>query len=53
MPTLTMAVGFLASLADKLTQEYGDGFATKNLRHMIRFAEVFPDEQIVSRTAET
>jgi predicted nuclease of restriction endonuclease-like (RecB) superfamily len=31
-----------------LSGEYGKGFAEKSLRHMIRFAEAFPDEQIVS-----
>lgn len=28
--------------------EYGRGFSAKNLHHMIRFAEVFTDESIVS-----
>ncbi len=28
--------------------EFGRGFSEKNLRHMIRFAEVFPDEEILS-----
>ena len=28
--------------------EFGRGFSEKSLRHMIRFAEAFPDEQIVS-----
>jgi len=31
-----------------LTHEYGRGFSAKNLRHMIRFAEVFPEEEKVS-----
>lgn len=31
-----------------LEKEYGKGFSEKSLRHMIRFAEVFPNEQIVS-----
>lgn len=35
-------------LARQLEQEYGRGFSHKNLRHMLRFAEVFPDEAIVS-----
>jgi predicted nuclease of restriction endonuclease-like (RecB) superfamily len=34
-------------LAQQLTQEYGRGFTEQNLRHMMRFAEVFPDEQIL------
>ncbi len=35
-------------LAQELTTEYGRSFSDKNLRHMVRFAEVFPDESIVS-----
>jgi predicted nuclease of restriction endonuclease-like (RecB) superfamily len=31
-----------------LKGEYGRGFSAKNLRNMIRFAEVFPDEEVVS-----
>lgn len=38
----------LQSLSAKLTNEYGSGFSTKNLRHMMKLAEVFPDKQIVS-----
>lgn len=38
----------VVSLARQLEQEYGRGFSHKNLRHMLRFAEVFPDEAIVS-----
>jgi hypothetical protein len=30
-----------------LSAEYGRGFTANNLFHMIRFAEVFPDESIV------
>jgi hypothetical protein len=36
------------ALARQLTTEYGRGFSGKSLRHMIRFAEVFADEKIVS-----
>lgn len=36
------------TLSRQLQAEYGRGFSDKNLRHMIRFAEVFPDESIVS-----
>ncbi len=39
--------GILPTLAAKLTRDYGRGFAEKNLRRMIQFAEVFPDERIV------
>jgi hypothetical protein len=28
--------------------DYGRGFSAKNLRHMLRFAEAFPDQNIVS-----
>jgi len=37
----------VATLAQELTRTYGGGFAEKNLRRMMQFAEVFPDEQIV------
>ena len=36
------------TLARQLTADYGRGFSAKNLRHMVRFAEAFPDEAIVS-----
>jgi predicted nuclease of restriction endonuclease-like (RecB) superfamily len=36
------------TLSERLTAEYGRGFGEKNLFHMMRFAEVFPDPQIVS-----
>ncbi|MGA2257429.1 MAG: DUF1016 N-terminal domain-containing protein [Thermoguttaceae bacterium] len=35
------------ALSAQLTAEYGRGFSRPNLFHMIRFAEVVPDEQIV------
>ncbi|RJQ85047.1 MAG: DUF1016 domain-containing protein [Desulfobacteraceae bacterium] len=38
----------VATLSRQLQIEYGRGFSAKNLRHMIRFAEVFADEAIVS-----
>jgi len=38
----------VATLSRQLAAEYGQGFSAKNLRHMMRFAEVFPDEAIVS-----
>jgi len=37
----------IANLAQLLAQDYGNGFTEKNLRRMIQFAEIFPDEQIV------
>ena len=38
----------VSTVSRQLAMEYGDGFSTKNLRHMVRFAEVFPGEEIVS-----
>ncbi|MCF8131124.1 MAG: DUF1016 N-terminal domain-containing protein, partial [Deltaproteobacteria bacterium] len=38
----------VSTLSRQLTVEHGRGFSGKNLRHMIRFAEVFADEAIVS-----
>ncbi len=38
----------VVSLARQLETEYGRGFSGKSLRHMLRFAETFPDERIVS-----
>jgi predicted nuclease of restriction endonuclease-like (RecB) superfamily len=38
----------VAALSRQLEADYGRGFSVKNLRHMLRFAEVFPDIQIVS-----
>jgi hypothetical protein len=35
------------TLSQQLTEEFGEGFAEKNLRRMVQFAEAFPDEQIV------
>ncbi len=35
-------------LAKQLTSEYGKGWSEKQLRHCLRFAETFPDSQIVS-----
>lgn len=38
----------VSALRTQLTSEFGRGFATRNLFRMIRFAEVFPNEKIVS-----
>lgn len=38
----------VALLAKQLTSEYGRGFSRQALFHMIRFAEAFPDPEIVS-----
>ena len=37
----------VATLARQLEADYGRGFSSKNLRHMLRFAEVFTDQNIV------
>ncbi len=38
----------VSALGRQLTAEYGTGFSEKSLWHMIRFAQVYPDEKIVS-----
>lgn len=38
----------VSALGRQLTAEYGRGFSVKSLRHMIRFAETFSDEEKVS-----
>ena len=38
----------LTGLGKLLSAEYGRGFSVKSLRHMVRFAEAYPDEAIVS-----
>jgi predicted nuclease of restriction endonuclease-like (RecB) superfamily len=38
----------VVSLARQLEADYGRGFSEKSLRHMLRFAEAFPDDRIVS-----
>jgi predicted nuclease of restriction endonuclease-like (RecB) superfamily len=38
----------VATLSRQLEKEFGRGFAEKNLRRMVQFAEAFPDEQIVA-----
>ena len=37
----------VATLSTQLVPEFGEGFSKRNLFRMIRFAEVFPEEQIV------
>lgn len=38
----------VSALSRQLEADYGRGFSAKNLRHMLRFAEAFPDVEIVS-----
>lgn len=37
----------VAGVAKTLSEEYGRGFAKRNLYYMMRFAEIFPDQAIV------
>jgi predicted nuclease of restriction endonuclease-like (RecB) superfamily len=37
----------VSAVGRQLAREFGDGFSDKNLRHMIRFAEIFPDHSIL------
>ncbi len=37
----------IVTLSRELVIEYGNNFSEKNLRNMLRFAEAFPDDQIV------
>jgi hypothetical protein len=37
----------VAAVAKTLSAEYGRGFGKRNLHYMLRFAEVFPDPEIV------
>jgi predicted nuclease of restriction endonuclease-like (RecB) superfamily len=41
-------VRIVAAVGRELEARYGAGFGEKSLRHMLRFAEVFPDDAIVS-----
>lgn len=38
----------VSALSRQLTADYGRGFSAKSLRHMVRFAQAFADEAIVS-----
>jgi len=38
----------ISGIGKQLEMEFGRGFSGKSLRHMIRFAEAFPNKQIVS-----
>lgn len=38
----------VSALSRQMKAEFGNGFSEKNLHHMVRFAEYFPNEQIVS-----
>jgi predicted nuclease of restriction endonuclease-like (RecB) superfamily len=38
----------VSTLSRQLVVDYGRGFSTKNLHHMVRFSQSFPDDAIVS-----
>ncbi len=40
--------GIVSAVGRQLEAEFGRGYGEKNLRHMMRFAEAFPSEAIVS-----
>jgi hypothetical protein len=40
------------ALSQVLTTEYGRGFSCQSLFHMIRFAEVFSNQEIVSSLSQ-
>lgn len=40
-------VQLMQRIATSLSAEFGRGFSKRNLHHMVRFAEVFPDAEIV------
>lgn len=42
----------LATLSQELTQRYGKGFTESALNRMVKFAEVFPDPQIVATLSQ-
>lgn len=42
----------LATLSQELTQRYGKGFPESALNRMVKFAEVFPDPQIVATLSQ-
>lgn len=37
----------VSALSEQLTSDYGSGWSKRQLHHCIRFAEVFPDFEIV------
>jgi predicted nuclease of restriction endonuclease-like (RecB) superfamily len=42
----------LATVSQELTKEYGHGFTLSSLSRMLKFAELFPDEQIVATLSQ-
>lgn len=44
----TYGAEIVSTLSRQLEPEFGRGFSDKSLRHMMRFAEVFPNQEIVA-----
>ena len=42
----------VSTLSKQLSAEFGSGFSPQNIFHMLRFAEVWPDEEPVAGLAE-
>lgn len=42
----------LATVSQELTKEYGQGFTISSLSRMLKFAELFPDDQIVAMLSQ-
>lgn len=42
----------LATVSQELTKEYGQGFTLSSLSRMLKFAELFPDKQIVATLSQ-
>lgn len=42
----------LATVSQELTKEYGQGFTLSSLSRILKFAELFPDEQIVATLSQ-
>ena len=42
----------LQTLSAKLMQEYGSGFSKRNIFNMLRFAEIFPNKEIVIKLSK-
>jgi predicted nuclease of restriction endonuclease-like (RecB) superfamily len=42
----------VATLSQQLTEEFGEGWSRYNISRMIRFAQCFPDEQVVATLSQ-
>jgi hypothetical protein len=43
----------LATLSQQLSQDYGNGYSYSALTRMIKFVEVFPDQEIIATLSQT